>query len=398
MSELASSSTSMVRPPTQASDARSLSGGAILAGAGVLELPLIERTAAGIAAIQRPDGSIPWFHGDKTDPWDHVESAMALDAAGRPAAAEAAYRWLADRQNSDGSWYANYTDTPEGAAEPSDKTKDANFTAYIAVGVYHHWLITGDDAFLDALWPSVSQAVEFVLGLQRADGAIRWNPDSDEALLTGCSSMYQALRCAVAIAERMCEPRPASEWTDAALRLGRAVASAGGFGGQPSSGVFAEKARYSMDWYYPILGTALRGAAARARLDAGWERFVVPGLGTRCVDDRPWVTGGETFELCIALWAAGRPDHARRLLTDAGHLRDPDGLYWTGYVYADNAIWPEEKTSWTAGSLLLALAVLGGEPATRTVFGGEDLPAGPIAAGRREATPRIGEPTPAGSR
>ncbi|HET9171609.1 MAG TPA: prenyltransferase/squalene oxidase repeat-containing protein [Actinospica sp.] len=359
----------------------------ILARAGVLELSLIERTAAGIAAVQRPDGSIPWFHGDKTDPWDHVESAMALAAAGRTSAAELAYRWLADRQNSDGSWYANYTDTPEGAAEPSDKTKDANFTAYIAVGVYHHWLITGDDAFLADLWPSVRQAVEFVLGLQRADGAIRWNPDSGEALLTGCSSMYQALRCAVAIAQRLREPRCAAEWTAAALRLGRAVAAAGGFGGQPSSGVFAEKDRYSMDWYYPVLGTALRGAAARARLDAGWDRFVVPGLGTRCVDDRPWVTGGETFELCIALWAAGRADGARRLLTDVGHLRDLDGLYWTGYVYADNAIWPEEKTSWTAGSLLLALAVLGGEPATCAVFGADTLPAGLSGAERRRDAP-----------
>ena len=349
---------------------------ALLARAGILTPAQIERTAASIAAVQRPDGSIPWFHGDKTDPWDHVESAMALDTTGRALAARRAYRWLADRQNADGSWYANYADTPEGAAEPTDKTKDANFTAYLAVGVYHHWLITRDGAALAELWPTVCQAVEFVLELQRPDGAIRWNPDSDQALLTGCSSMYQALRCAVAIADRMGEPRHALEWTQAALRLGAAVASAGGFGDEPSSGVFAAKDRYSMDWYYPVLGTALRGEAAHARLDAGWDRFVVPGLGARCVDDRPWVTGGETFELCIALWAAGRPEQARRLLTDIRHLRDLDGLYWTGYVYADNAIWPEEKTTWTAGSLLLALAVLGGEPATSTVFGGADLPAG----------------------
>jgi hypothetical protein len=346
-----------------------------LAAAGVLERREIEQTVAGIAAIQRPDGSIPWFHSDKTDPWDHVESAMALDAVGRSGPAAGAYRWLADRQNSDGSWYANYADTFEGAAEPADKTKDANFTAYAAVGVYHHWLLTGDRRFLAELWPTVSRAVEFVLELQRPDGAIRWNPDTGEALLTGSSSIYHALRCAVAIADRMGEPRRALEWTEAALQLGRAVASSGGFGGVPESGVFAPKDRYSMDWYYPVLGTALRGKAALDRIDAGWERFVVPGLGTRCVDDRPWVTGGETFELCIALWAVGRTTQARGLLADVQHLRDADGMYWTGYVYADKAIWPEEKTSWTAGSLLLALAVMGGEPATRAVFGGAALPA-----------------------
>ena len=95
---------------------------------------------------------------------------------GAPAPREAAYRWLADRQNSDGSWYANYTDTPDGAAEPSDKTKDANFTAYIAVGAYHHWLITGDDAFLaDAVAAACARRSSSCLDLQRPDGAIRWN-------------------------------------------------------------------------------------------------------------------------------------------------------------------------------------------------------------------------------
>ncbi|MBR7834376.1 prenyltransferase [Actinospica durhamensis] len=348
---------------------------ALLARAGVLDRAAIERTVEQVAALQRPDGSIPWFHGDKTDPWDHVESAMALTAAGRPAAAAEAYRWLADRQNCDGSWYANYADTAEGAAEAADKTKDANFTAYLAVGAYHHLVATGDRDLAGDLWPSVRRAIEFVLELQRPDGAIRWNPETDEALLTGSSSMYQALRCAVALAERVggvSGRRVAGAWTQAAVRLGEVVVAAAS---DEAPEVFAPKDRYSMDWYYPVLGTALRGEAGHARIDGDWDRFVVPGLGARCVADRPWVTGGETFELCIALWALGRAEQARRVLTDVQHLRDRDGLYWTGYVYADKAVWPEEKTSWTAGSLLLALAVLGGEPASRTVFGGGRLPA-----------------------
>ena len=55
-------------------------------------------------------------------------------------------------------------------------------------------------------------------------------------------------------------------------------------------------------------------------------------------------------------------------------LRDADGMYWTGYVYADDAVWPVEKTAWTAGSALLALAVLGGEPATAGIFSAARLP------------------------
>ena len=60
-----------------------------------------------------------------------------------------------------------------------------------------------------------------------------------------------------------------------------------------------------MDWYYPVLGGAVRGAGAAARLHAGWDEFVVPGLGVRCVSDEPWVTGAETCELVIALDAVG---------------------------------------------------------------------------------------------
>jgi hypothetical protein len=44
------------------------------------------------------------------------------------------------------------------------------------------------------------------------------------------------------------------------------------------------------------------------------------------------------------------------------HLRDEDGSYWTGYVYPDDARWPVERTTWTAGAVLLATAALAGEP------------------------------------
>ncbi|MGY3336036.1 hypothetical protein ACVW0K_002135 [Streptomyces filamentosus] len=108
---------------------------------------------------------------------------------------------------------------------------------------------------------------------------------------------------------------------------------------------------------------------------------MVPGLGVRCVVPNPWVTGGESCELALALWAVGESDRALEILQSLGHLRAEDGMYWTGYVYegadgAEPAIWPEERTTWTAGSLLLAVAALGGEQATVAVFGGETLPVG----------------------
>jgi hypothetical protein len=337
-----------------------------LAAAGVLGALDVERTAAGIKALQRPDGALPWFAGGRLDPWDHTESAMALDAAGLHEAARLAYRWLARSQNADGSWHAGYADARTGVSEIIDATRETNFTAYVAVGVYHHYLATADRGFLNELWPTVAAATEFVLRQQRPDGAVRWNPDAEDALLTGCSSIYQALRCAVAAAAGLGEDQPG--WELALAALGHALVA------HPER--FAPRERYSMDWYYPVLGTALRGEAAHRRIDEGWDRFVVPSLGVRCVDDHPWVTGAETAELVIALWALGRHEQAALLLRDAvARLRDADGMLWTGYVFADDAIWPVEKTSWTAAAALLAMAALGGEPATRSVFGGDSLPA-----------------------
>jgi hypothetical protein len=89
------------------------------------------------------------------------------------------------------------------------------------------------------------------------------------------------------------------------------------------------------------------------------------------------VTGAESCELVLALCAIGQVERAAEMFGWIQHLRHPDGSYWTGYVYPDHARWPEERTTWTAGAVLLASAMLDGEPATTEVFGGVDLPLGP---------------------
>ncbi|MET7638697.1 prenyltransferase/squalene oxidase repeat-containing protein [Streptomyces sp. NPDC005438] len=336
---------------------------------GVLTAREAEVTVTALLALQRPDGAIPWFRGHHLDPWDHVEAAMALDVAGEHRAAEAAYEWLATHQLPDGSWYSAYADGD--AARPTDLGRESNFCAYVAVGVWHHYLSTRDEAFLDRMWPVVSRALDYVLELQLPGGQFAWRRDADGgladgALLTGSSSVYQALRCALALAEHRRQPQP--DWELATGLLGHAIRR------HPER--FLDKGRYSMDWYYPVLGGALRGPEATARLDGRWDEFVVPGLGVRCVSPNPWVTGGESAELALALWANGDPGRARSVLAWMRHLRHPGGLYWTGYVFADEAVWPEELTSWTAGSVLLAVAALGGDEATVAVFGGERLPQG----------------------
>jgi hypothetical protein len=117
-----------------------------------------------------------------------------------------------------------------------------------------------------------------------------------------------------------------------------------------------------------VLGGAVRGASAAARLQAGWDQFVVPGLGVRCVSDQPWVTGAETCELVLALDAGGMPAEAAAMLDTVAHLRHPDGSYWTGWQYANRAHFPAERSSWTAAAVVLAADAMRGWSGGAGVF------------------------------
>ncbi len=340
---------------------------------GVLSREQISATGTAIAAMQEDSGALPWFPGGKTDPWDHVESAMALSATGFHDEALAAYRWSMRTQRPDGSWPIEFAQ-----GRVVDANIDSNFCAYIAVGVWHHYLVTADVNFLVELWPTVRGAIDLVCRFARPDGAFRWAADGrslemfDEALLTGNASILQSLDCAVRIAEAMDDGDRVARWSAAQDRLGQAFAIAfADVAGAPSGvagDVFVEPSSHSMDWYYPVLGGAVRDDPAHALLDLRWDEFVVAGKGIRCIDHRPWVTGAETSELALALEAVGRIDEAAALIDDIGHLRDPDGSYWTGLVYADGKRWPVEKSCWTSAAVVLAVDAISRASAGNGIF------------------------------
>jgi hypothetical protein len=322
---------------------------------GVLTADEVRATVAAVAAEQDADGALPWFRGGQLDPWDSIEAAMALDVGGEHQRAAAAYRWLAARQRPDGSWAAEYRAGAETAS-----TAESNHAGYLAVGLWHSWLCSGDERLVAELEPVVRRGLDLVTRMQLPGGAVAWalRPDGtpdDTALLTVNASLFQALRCGVALAGLTGAAQP--DWELAADDLGTALRN------RPEA--FADRSRYSMDWYYPVLGGAVTGTAARDRLAGGWDRFVVPGLGVRCVADHPWVTGAETCELALALAAAGDRDAAVAQLAAMQHLRHDDGSYWTGYVYPDDARWPVERTTWTAAAVVLAAdALCGAGPAS----------------------------------
>ncbi len=336
---------------------------------GVLTAAQVAETAASIAATQEGDGAVPWSVGQHVDVWNHVEAAMGLLVAGEVRAAEAAYEWCRRGQRHDGSWAMR---TEAGAV--ADASGETNMSAYLAVGVWHHWLLRRDRGFVDRMWPVVRRGLDFVVGLQLPFGGIAWSQEWDdhgparvnrEALLAGSSSIYQALRAGVALAELVDEPQP--DWELAGGRLGHAL--------REHRDLFLDKSTFSMDWYYPVLGGAVRDRAGRELVDRRWEDFVVPGLGIRCVDTNPWVTGAETCELVLALDCLDDVERARTLLADMQHLRADDGGYWTGFVFGDDVIWPREQTTYTAAAVILAADALSRTTPASGIMRGETLAA-----------------------
>lgn len=341
----------------------------------------LDQTVASIAAVQQSCGALPWPDGH-TDPWDHVECAMALTLGGRLDAAREAYGWLCRTQAADGSWATRWD-----GMTVLDADVDTNQCAYLAVGAWQWWQVTGERDLVGALWPHVQRALDFVLSMQQPGGQIAWCRRTDgstdpDALVTGSASTYQALRCGLALAELVGEPQP--EWELGAGLLQHAVSE------HPE--VFLHKTRFSMDWYYPVLSGAVRGPAATERLAERWDEFCVAGLGIRCVADRPWVTGAETAELALTLAAIGDPLRGRQLLAEAQHLRESDGSYWTGLVFDEDVRWPVERSSWTSAAVVLAADALAGGP-TLALFEGSGLPTGvllPADACTAEGAPCAG--------
>jgi MMP endo-(1,4)-3-O-methyl-alpha-D-mannosidase len=334
---------------------------------GVLSSAQVAATARSIVAMQEPSGAVPWTVGEHTDVWNHVEAAMAMLVGGQVEAAERAYAWCARMQRRDGSWPLKIVaDTVE------DASGETNMSAYLAVGVWHHWLLRRDRRFVERMWPVVRRGLDFVAGMQLSFGGIAWSQEWDtegpakvneDALLAGSSSIYQSLRAGVALADLVDDPQP--EWELTGGRLGHAL--------RHHRDLFLDKSDFSMDWYYPVLGGAVRGDAAVTLLESEWDRFVVPGLGIKCVSKNNWVTGAETCELVMALDAVG--DHTRAVEQFAAmqHLREDDGRYWTGYVFPDDVHWPVEHTTYTAAAVVLAADELSRTTAASGIMRGDTL-------------------------
>ena len=329
-----------------------------------------ERTADAIARCQLSNGFVTWFPGGHGDPWNHVEAAMALDTMGRSEEAAHAYRWCVDEQRADGSFFAYYG--PDGSVE--QRHVDNNATAYVATGVLHHVLSTGDRRLAHRLWPTVERAVEFVLGHQRPSGEVTWSVDAHGApgafaLVASSSAIAISLRAAARLADLV--GADDARYRSALGRLAAALSRGGA--------LFEPKDEFAMDWYYPVLAGVLRHDEALRRMADGAPAFLTDH-GVLCRSDRRWVTTAETAECAMALVRIGRHRDARSVLDTVADKRCDDGSYLTGVVYPERSQFPAgEVTSYSAAAVLLADDLLCGGAATTTLFGaisGDQLPVG----------------------
>ncbi len=145
-----------------------------------LSRQFLSPTLEGIVSVQEQGGAVPELEGGIVEPWTHVECAMAIDAGNFRDEAEKAYEWLADVQLADGSWYANYRN-----GRPKDMYKVSHAISYIAVGIWHHYLINNDVHFVDRMWPCIRSAIDYIPGDAR--------PQRGNILGQGCR------RCLVSI-------------------------------------------------------------------------------------------------------------------------------------------------------------------------------------------------------
>jgi hypothetical protein len=168
---------------------------------GVLTADEVRLTPT-IASLQLDTGMIPWFPGGHCDPWNHVETAMALDVAGlHDEEAERAYEWLADVQRPDGSWHNYYWLRRQ---RWRTQARHQRLRLHRDRRLAPLALCTWDRGFVDDMWPTVERALDWVLD-HAARRHVLWAVEVRRAPCRGTT------RCSPA--------RPASSTRCAAARL-----------------------------------------------------------------------------------------------------------------------------------------------------------------------------------
>ncbi len=318
-------------------------------------------------SLQLPSGMIPWFPGGHCDPWNHVESAMALDVAGLHDEAERAYDWLADIQRPDGSWHNYYRPTTARRGTPSS-TPTCAPTSPPACGTTGAAPATAASSTTCGR-PSSGRSTG-CSSLRRHDGTIALGRRADERAV-GLRPAHRLVaasstRCAAAPRSATRPGRARPDWVDGRRRDGDRRSPI-----DPSA--FEPKDRWAMDWYYPVLTGATRSARPPRPASAdGWDD--VRDGGARRPLRRATSRGSRRRRRPSARSRSPRSATSPRRPTCCGGpapiARRRDG-WRTGPASCTrhaNVFPADEHTSYTAAAVILAADAI-----TRRIAGGRPV-------------------------
>ncbi|OCN01962.1 hypothetical protein A7X67_03700 [Clostridium sp. W14A] len=155
-----------------------------------------------------PATTNPVNYGYKIWARDSAVTAMALDAAGFTDEAETYWKWLAARQNSDGTFHTCYglwDNTNQNFVEPENDS-----IGMFLIGVYQHYKLTGDQSFLSALYSTVQKSANYIMnninqstGFGPADKSIWEEGDTSEYYTYTQAAYAMGLKSAALISAAM---------------------------------------------------------------------------------------------------------------------------------------------------------------------------------------------------
>ena len=249
----------------------------------------------------------------------------------------------------DGSWPMK---TVGGVVE--DASGETNMAAYVAVGVWHHWLVRRDGRSSTRMWPVVRRALDFVV---RAAAAVRRH-----RLVAGVDGGRPGARQPRGPARRLVEHPPRAARRGHAGRAPRRPAARVGAGRRPPRPRAARAPRPVPGQVDVLDGLVLPGARRRRPRRRRAARCSQPlgrlrGARARGALRRHRPVGHRRRDLRAGAGArrARRPRaRAARCSPTRSTCGNDDGGYWTGYVYPDDVHWPAEHTTFTTAAVLLA--------------------------------------------
>lgn len=157
-------------------------------------------------------------------PRDSVYIAAALDEAGYHDIAEKFYHFACSVQGKDGNWQQRYF--TDGSTAPT-WGKQIDQVGTILWGYKHHFSLTGDNNFLNRVWPSLAAGAEYLTGNLDTNGlpSPSYDPWEDEygQGTYSAAAVYAGLKAASELAALKGEKNSATQWRQSSETVRQAI-------------------------------------------------------------------------------------------------------------------------------------------------------------------------------